>query len=269
MKDMYNENNKMSHDYQRSHKEKAIYKHYPGSRQVIIFIHGIIEGPKQFRHLAQIAYKTGYSINILLLPGHGGDGGTFARTSYKQWVSYVTGEVKQMRNKYDEVLLVGHSMGALLIICEIAADDNKIIAAILLDPPIKIHLWPRVVEGAIKIGFGDIRPWENYTRAECRAISIGRTSSLGYLGWVIRYCELFALIRYTKKQIHKIHKPILLIFAKKDEFVSLKSRRYFENNPSVIKRVILEDSGHFCYNHYDLLKLEKVFKAFIEGKRKK
>ena len=264
---MYNENNRINNSYQESRKEQSIYKHNPNSRQVIIFIHGIIEGPKQFRRLAQIAYEMGYSVNVLLLPGHGGTGYTFAKTSYIKWVEYVTKKVKQMKKQYDEVLFVGHSMGALLTICEIAANDDQVIASVLIDPPIKVHLWPRVVKGAIKIGIGDIKPWEDYTRAEYRAISVDKTSVLGYLGWIIRYCELFILIRYAKKQIHKIQKPILLIFARKDEFVSLKSRRYFKRNPSVMQEVILEDSGHFCYNQEDLSKLEQLFNAFIEKQK--
>ena len=259
----------MNNNYEDHNKEKAIYKHYPGSERVIVFIHGIIEGPKQFRRLAQIAYKLGYAINILLLPGHGGNGHIFARTSYKQWVNYVSRQVKQMKAQYKEVILVGHSMGALLTLCEAVANDNKIIAIVLMDIPIKVHLWPRVIEGAIKIGVGDIKPWEGYTRAEYGAISVGRTSILGYLGWLDRYCELFTLIRYSKKQIHKIQIPILLVFANKDEFVSLKSKRYFENNSFVMQEVILEDSGHFCYNHHDLVKLEKVFKDFIRAEKKK
>lgn len=265
---MCNENNKMNKSYQRNDKEKSIYKHYPGSRQAIIFIHGIIEGPKQFRRLAQIAYEMGYSVNILLLPGHGGNGYAFAKTSYRKWVEYVTKQVRKMKKQYDEILFVGHSMGALLTICEIAANDHQIIASVLIDPPIKIHIWPRVVAGAIKIGVGDIKPWEGYTRAEYRAISVDKTSGLGYLGWFIRYCELFVLIRYTKKQIYKIQKPLLLIFAKKDEFVSLKSKRYFKNSSSLIQEVILEDSGHFCYNHDDLVRLEQLFKKFIEKQKK-
>lgn len=266
---MYNKNNKINKDCQKHYKEKAIYKHHQGSKQVIIFIHGIIEGPKQFRRLAQIAYELGYSINILLLPGHGGNGRFFARTSYKQWVSHVTRQIKKMKTKYDEVILVGHSMGALLTICEMVAHDEKIKSAVLIDPPIKIHLWPRVIEGAIKIGLGKIKPWERYTLAEYHAISVGKASNLDYLGWVIRYCELFALIRYAKKQIHKIRRPLLLIFAQKDEFVSLKSKKYFKNNDAVIQEVILKDSGHFCYNHCDLLRVEKLFKNFIEVQKVK
>lgn len=266
---MCNETNRINKNSKAVYQGKAIYKHHPKSKQVIVFIHGIIEGPKQFRHLAQIAYLAGYSTNILLLPGHGGSGRAFAGTSYKQWINYVTTQVKRMKRIYDEVLLVGHSMGALLALCEAAADENKMTALVLMDVPLKIHLWPRVVKGALKIGFGDIKPWENYTRAEYKAISVGKAPGWGYLGWVIRYCELFVLIGYAKKQILKVRKPMLVVFARKDEFVSLKSRQYFRKNNLVVQELILEDSGHFCYNYLDLIRLEKMFKMFIDEQKEK
>lgn len=265
---MCNETNQINNGSKAIYGGKSIYKHHPKSKQVIVFIHGIIEGPKQFRHLAQIAYQAGYSTNILLLPGHGGSGRAFAGTSYKLWINYVTSQVRRMKRLYDEVLLVGHSMGALLSLCEAAVDREKITALVLMDVPFRIHLWPRVVKSTIKIGFGDIKPWENYTRAEYKAISVGRAPSWGYLAWIIRYCELFIIISYTKKQISKIRKPILVVFARKDEFVSLKSRQYFRKEKLALQELILEDSGHFCYNHYDLLKFEDTFKTFI-GKQKR
>lgn len=247
---------------QKSHK--SIYKHYPGSNQVILFIHGILEGPKQFRHLAQIAYEMGYSTQILLLPGHGVKGRIFARTSYEQWVLYVSQQIKHIKKQYEEVLIVGHSMGALLALCEIATWNHQIIGAILIDPPIKVHLWPRVIEGVFKIRARAIKSWDHYTQAQYHALSVHEITFLDYLGGVMRYLELFVLIRYTKKQIHKIQKPLLLIFAKKDEFVSLKSRKFFENVDSVRQELILEDSGHFCYHHTDLVKLEEAFKVFLK-----
>lgn len=249
---------------QKNNMSRPIYKHYPESKQAILFIHGMMEGPKQFRHLAQMAYNTGYSIKIILLPGHGVQGSTFAKTSYKQWVMYVSEQIKQMKKQYEEILIVGHSMGAILALCEMTADDHQIVGSVLIDTPIKVHLWPRVIEGAIKIGAHTVKPWERYTRAEYHAISVYQMKGLDYIRGIVRYYELLVLIHYARKQIHKIQKPILLIFAKKDEFVSLKSRRFFKKVPSVVEEVILEDSGHFCYDHMDLIRVEEAFKIFIK-----
>lgn len=41
---------------------------------IVIFIHGIVEGPAQFKDLMKLTIQHGYSAVSLLLPGHGGTG---------------------------------------------------------------------------------------------------------------------------------------------------------------------------------------------------
>lgn len=255
-------------------KGKEIYKVYPGSEAIVIFIHGILEGPKQFRRLAQIAYEEGYTVYILLLPGHGGSGEYFGITDYKAWVTYVSRQIVRMKKHYKHLILVGHSMGALLTICEGACFPNQVKALVLIDTPIVIRLWPRVVKGAIKIAEGKGELKDHYTRAEYRAISVRKPEKACYLEWVIRYLDLLSLILYSKKQIQKISQPMLLIFAKKDEFVSLKSIKYFKTKRHTLSaerkltQIVLKDSGHFCYHHEDLLQLEAEFRIFVKNQNK-
>ena len=263
--------------YRTSLRNTAIYKHYPQSQSIVIFIHGIIEGPKQFRRLGQIAYEEGLSIDVLLLPGHGGSGEAFGRTCYKEWIEYVSLQVQGMKKRYQNIILAGHSMGALLALCETAAFPEQIIGLVLMDTPLILRLWPRVVKGAVKIIKDKGQGLDAYTRAEYHAISVNQTTPRGYLKWMMRYLELFSLVRYTRKQIKKVKVPLLLIFAAKDEFVSLKGRKYFAEKEELrgemtqkakeITELILKDSGHFCYHHEDLLQLEDTFRRFIKKMR--
>lgn len=253
---------------------KEIYKAYPDSQQVVIFIHGIIEGPKQFRRLAEIAYEAGYSIYILLLPGHGGSGELFGITGYREWIRYTSWQIKIMKQKYKEVILVGHSMGALLALCEGASFPEQIRALVLLDTPLVIRVWPRVIKGAIKIAAGKGEVADAYTRAEYHAISVKQPTTWGYVRWAMRYIELLTLVRYARKQVPRIMKPTLVVFAMKDEFVSLKSRSYLRLHLTHVKvkkqfnEILLKDSGHFCYHHEDLLQLEIAFKHFMMKQKK-
>lgn len=242
-------------------EQREVYKHYPGSHQVIIFIHGIIEGPKQFRRLVQIAYEEGYSVYVLLLPGHGESARVFKRAGYREWMIYVSSQIKRTKMIYDEIILVGHSMGALFSLCEAASFPEKIKAVVLIDTPLRIRLWPRVLIGAVRIKQGKV--YDEYTKAERNAISIREIKGIDYIRWLIRYCELFSLIKFSKRQIAHLRQPVLLIFAKKDEFVCLKSKRYFYPKKELITEVILQDSGHFSYHHEDLIGLEESFRQFI------
>lgn len=243
--------------------QEVLYKHFKGSKEAVVFIHGILEGPKQFSKLAEIAYRKGYSVYMIFLPGHGGSSMEFATTNYMRWIEFVSKHISLLLSRYKSILIVGHSMGALLAICEKVARPKGIKALFLIDPPLKVHLWPRVIKGAIKIYLGQVKPKERYILAEYHAMSVGPLKPKAFIGWVTRYSELLSIVAYTKKQISKVHLPIYLVFAAKDEFVSWKSRAYFKSYSGELKVLYLKNSGHFFYDCKDLIRLEKAYTNFI------
>lgn len=242
------------------------YRRFPGSKRIVIFIHGIVEGPEQFRNLAWIAYNKGYSTYCLLLPGHGGNSSRFTNTPTMRWVSYVSAQIRKMSYFYKEIILVGHSMGALLCIDEVASNHYRIKKLVLIDVPLKIHLWPRVLKSAWKIIRRDIEPQDGYTVAQYRAmgVHVQPNEQVGWMKWLQKYIEVYILIRYTRKRLMKIKVPILAIFAEKDEFVSRKAKKELRRLDIPTKQLSLEDSGHFCYHESDLLLLEKSFGQFLD-----
>lgn len=247
---------------------QPLYRGYRKNSQLVIFIHGILESPKQFRKLDQLARQEGYSTYRFYLPGHGGSSGYFAKTSYKVWIECTTRYITKLNKQYKEIILVGHSMGALLAICEAAHRQKGIKALFLIDPPVSIHLWPRVIKNAMIISFGKHQHMRPYTKAEYHAMGVAPLKLQDSIGWIMRYSELLSIICYTRKQILKLKLPMFLVFANKDEFVSEKGGRYFKGYRGKLGRLYLPDSGHFCYNHNDLLLLEKAYLEFIREQRK-
>lgn len=254
------------HQENTRQKAEVLYKHRSGSHEAVVFIHGILEGPKQFRKLAEIAYEQGYSFYMILLPGHGGSSRKFATTYYMEWVKYVSRHITLLLSKYEQIIIVGHSMGALLAICERAARKKGIKALFLIDPPLKIHLWPRVIKGAMKIYLNKVSTGDQYTLAEYHAMNVGPITIKSFIGWLSRYSELLSIISYTKTQISKLEIPICLVFAAKDEFVSIESQKYFKGYKGKMQILYLRDSGHFCYHHSDLVQLEKAYTNFVKIK---
>lgn len=245
-------------------KQKEYYKKHPFADTIIIFIHGILEGSRQFRSLGNLAYKEGYSVLILLLPGHGKTGGEFAKANLREWVDYVNKHVREMEREYRHIILVGHSMGSLLAAEYVAYFPDKIEKLILLALPVGIHIKFRVIKGAIKIVRGKISKEEPYVEAEYKAIGVGNTRLLTYLRWVPRYLELFILIIHTRKQLIKIKKPVLVIQSKKDEFIPIQMINFIKQELDEAKIMILNESGHFCYHHTDINKIERGIKEFIQ-----
>ncbi len=251
----------------RRKQRKSLDRRCGNGNQVVVFIHGILEGPKQFRTLAKLAKEEGYSTYSFCLPGHGGSSGCFAKTDYMSWVQYTSRKIAYLSKKYDEMIIVGHSMGALIAICEAAHRRKGIRALFLINPPLKIHLWPRVIKSAIAISMGKVDDSKPYTQAEYHAMGVEPLKLTDSIGWLNRYSELLSMVSYTRKQIYKLNLPMNIVFASKDEFVSQKSSHYFKHYKGKISVLYLQDSGHFCYHHSDLIRLEDMYLKFIKAQK--
>ena len=83
-----------------------------------------------------------------------------------------------------------------------------------------------------------------------------------YFGWIPRYLELFAKIRYTRKILFYLGTPCVACQSSKDEMVSIKSIKQLQKNPA-ISVVELKKSGHYYYENQDFDLLIEIFKRWI------
>ena len=124
------------------------------SNTMVIFVHGILEGPKQFRKFTEVVYNKGFSYSAILLDGHGGSGKKFANSSMKKWINSVEKEILKYKDKYENIILVGHSMGGLLSILLSLKYKNKVKSLILISTPLKVHVRFDMMISSIKIALG-------------------------------------------------------------------------------------------------------------------
>lgn len=236
------------------------------SNTMVIFVHGILEGPKQFRKFTEVVYNKGFSYSAILLDGHGGSGKKFANSSMKKWINSVEKEILKYKDKYENIILVGHSMGGLLSILLSLKYKNKVKSLILISTPLKVHVRFDMMISSIKIALGKIKDEDTLTKYAYNALSVDRSSLVTYARWIPRYKDLFELIVMVKRELKNIAIPTLIIHTKKDELVSNKSLNlFYKNLKNDYKIINLEKSGHFYYDEDELNKILKVFQRFLEG----
>ena len=80
---------------------------------VTMFTHGIGGDFKQFSELLNVALTYG-DIETFLLPGHGGAFQNLLKTNVDIWLNDVETRLLKLEKIYDEIVLVGHSLGTLL-----------------------------------------------------------------------------------------------------------------------------------------------------------
>lgn len=235
-----------------------------GADTAILFVHGIVGSPDQFRDLLPLVPPEWSCVN-LLLPGHGGHVRDFSRASMAQWRGYVSAQVEQLAATHSRVLLVGHSMGTLFCIDE-ALRQNRVASLFLLACP----LYPQLTYAAtrqslqVALGIGSQTP---VLQAAQKACSVTGSRKLWqYLGWIPRFWELFQAAGLGRREVKELTTPTVAVFSGDDELVSRRSLHLLAQSACVSVH-LLPNAGHFYYPPDDLAQLQALFCDFIQEYR--
>lgn len=233
----------------------------PGSKTVVIFIHGIFGTPDHFRFLIEDV-PDGYSVYNVLLDGHGKKAEDISQTSMKKWKSQISDIVNSLSRNFERIIIVAHSMGTLFAIDESIKHPDKIAGLFLLASPLKIFLKPLSFVTTLRMVFGicDKTPFMLYAKS---AHGVEHTKRIWvYAGWLPRYFELFREIKAIRTKVNFVTVPCYVFQSAKDEMVSKSASVYFKNNPE-IHLSFLMSSYHFFYDKEDQNYLKKEFQSFL------
>ncbi len=245
-------------------KHKEYRKKVKDSSTVILFIHGILGTPIHFKKFIKYVPKN-WSICNLLLTGHGLGVEEFAKSNIDIWKNQVHEEIEILKQSYDNIYIVAHSMGTLFAINETIVDDlSKIKNLFLLAPPLNTILKPAIVRCSFNILFDKIKENDLVGIASKEAYGIDIDRNLfKYLSWIHVYLGLFKEIKNVRKDMGKLNIPSEVFISKNDELVSTSAIKYFENNEK-FKIYELKNSSHFYYEASDYEFLLNKFKEFCE-----
>jgi len=194
------------------------------SQKIVIFIHGFMGSPIQFEDFAYVVYDAGYSYSSVLLPGHGARVNDFIKTDADNWEYHLQSEIDKVKEKYDKIYLVGHSMGGLLAINASLIKENKIAGVVMLSTPLKTNAFN------FKFFFPKLKlllyPKDNEIRSVYfKSNSTGTSNVFLFLLFAKPFFSLHKLIRKTKRNLSQVFVPIRMIHSVNDEMTSYKSAK--------------------------------------------
>ncbi len=246
----------------RNHMEYS----YDGENKdiAVIFIHGILGSPNQFKKIAVAINNKGISTRCILLPGHGGKCKEFRKCTSIKWYDYVEKQVREYRKKYKTIIIVGHSMGGLLAVNE--AVNERVEGIVLLSSPLKVRVTFKEMEICLKILFQKEDKDDTFIKSYREAFSIERGRLYEYIFWVSPYIHLFKMIKYTKNVLHKINVPTLIIQSEGDETVNYRSADNFYDEIESEKKsvILLRESGHSYYEENEMKVIIENVVGFVE-----
>lgn len=201
-----------------------------------LLIHGFTSCPLDVRPLTKFLHQRGYTVQEVLLPGHGTSYEDLAGYGARDWLAAVEAQLAAMQRRCPQVWLVGFSMGGTL--AALAAARNSVQGLISLAAPI----WPRPWRARYA---GVLQYFQKYAE-------LGKGQELRFPSWryqrvaVKSVADLNTLIRMAKATYAKIEIPTLVVQGSQDRTIEVRSANYIYNKLSAPKKELLmvEGGGH-------------------------
>lgn len=217
----------------------------PDNDTLAILIHGFTSSPYHLRYLADYLAEKEIDVQTVLLAGHGGSQEDLIKTNHHDWLSSVRQAIVDNLDKYKNVYLIGHSLGANLSIC-LAVDYSRVKGIVALGPSIFIQgeRWQRFFMFWYKL-FG-IKKWKKKWLKPRDIEELKKTGGRVHIP-IKSIDQFYKFIDYhTKLELKHCHAPILIAHSRYDRVSLPKSSQYlFANIASKDKELfVLDKNSH-------------------------
>lgn len=203
-----------------------------------LIIHGYTGGPYEVAPLAEyLRENTNWHIEVPTLPGHGKKL-ALENTSHKNWLTASENSLKQLAEKFDEIYLIGFSMGGM--IAAYLAAKYKVDKLVLLAPAGKYLSFKQLskdVKDVITDGFkGKLSQNKLYLHYKRKLGEVPFKANI----------EFLKLVKYTRGYLKEIETPVLIAQGKQDGMVPFKTIYYMDKEITSDKKevVFFERSKH-------------------------
>ncbi|MFN8671336.1 MAG: alpha/beta fold hydrolase [Candidatus Sericytochromatia bacterium] len=238
------------------------------SGKAVLLIHGLGGCPHETRSLGEYLNKKGFAVSGIRYPGHGTKGTVMSNYEWKDWYKTVEDKYLELKNKYDNVYVLGFSTGGTLALK--LAENYDIDKVIVLSPFISVtYKWYYIFtpETYLKtVGnlidnypasltlthINDPVERKKYVRGETFSFKCARSA--------------LELIQLVKNDIKKVKSPILIMHSKADMTTDYSGSEFIYNNISSKEKkfITLYKSNHIMTLDYEKRKVFREVEGFLK-----
>ncbi len=245
----------------RSLIESAKPFHLEGSTEYgVLLVHGYCSNPAEMREVGEILNNKGYTVEAVLLKGHGSTVRDLTTTDFIDWYESVLQGYDKLSKTCANISILGHSMGGTLSL--LLAANRDVDAIISLCAPLDLGKLYHGLPIPILPSFSKfVSKWprkKGHMKLHDEAgVKSYRASSLPGV------VEMFDLMEVTREDLKKIEAPLLIVGAKYDHHVPLSNISLLEQ---VVKSKRVETftatkSGHTVLFDEDK---DEIFQKVVE-----
>jgi esterase/lipase len=234
-------------------------------RHAILMVHGFNDSPRVYHKMAGVLAGRGFTCRAMRLPGFAIPIPETLRYRKEEWLSATELELERLREQYEQVSVVGHSLGGAILVNVLARRPDLADRAVLLAPAIAVsnarspllptRTWHAI--GCRTLLFSHLT--ESPFRFDAQHPDAEHYQWMSRFAYLSTYAELFALFDGAANGADQFRVPFLMAISRQDRVVdSPAAERFFESAPGYPKRLLdLERSGH-------ALPIEKGWQALTD-----
>jgi carboxylesterase len=186
-----------------------------GAKEAVLLLHGFTGIPHELSIIGSSLAEAGYACLAPRYPGHGTDRADFLATGAEDWLRRALDSYLDLRSEYENVHVLGHSMGGL--IATIVAATFNAPKLVLLAPAFKIGGSGLALSSFI----APFRPVIRRNRPNEETDPARRQLFADY--WaddlVSGVVQLKLLLKAARRDLERVHSKLLVVVGTKDETV--------------------------------------------------
>lgn len=234
---------------------------FQGNQVGCLLIHGFTSTPQEMRRLGIFLHQQGWTVNGMLVAGHGTAERYLARTTWQDWAHSVDEAMVKLANVCQRTFVIGQSMGGVLALHAASHFPVSGVAALAtpLVTDVKLLWLARVMKW--------VRPYRlkgpsNILDPESLA------QRVAYRYWPNASNEQIVLLcRHLRDDLPEIRCPSLLIHSRQDQTVAPETMPLiYERLGSQQKTMVwLENSGHVVTEDYERDKVYSLVRDLVNA----
>jgi carboxylesterase len=234
--------------------------HFSGTNgEGVLLIHGFTGSPSELRELGERLHKKGYTVEGILLKGHGTSPEDLEHVKAEDWLDQVREAVASLKKTCEKVTVIGLSMGGLLAIY--AGAFCSVDRLILISTPIYLYDW-RIHFLWMAMPVTDALPKRR------RHIDAPQKYDVAYRCMPLKSVDqLRRLLKAVRLHwLSRISAPTLIIQSYTDHTVRPESAAYLQDHigSPVCQLVYLQEGKHVLTLYKERFTVYRLVDEFLE-----
>jgi carboxylesterase len=236
--------------------------------RAVLLLHGFIGSPTDYGRLPHLLHERGFTVSAPLLAGHGTDPRDFATTTTEDLLNSAREAWQRLARDYDEVTVVGFSMGGALAV--VLSQELSLKRLVLIAPYFDVaHQWYYLLPTAVWQRV--MRPWVPYVYRPAHFKQINKRDQVDQ---IIDYdyvslagsAAALELAQRACAAVSEIKIPLLTVLSRGDQATaSPVTEELLRRLPSEqVQWHFVERSNHVLLWDYDADSVEQAVLEFVD-----